>query len=485
MRGWLNSNWLDLLISILIAVIDVAIITPWIVLLLRSAGEESIDPMLPIGVGIIGVVSYWVARELLSQAWDLAAMRMASLGVWLGMIVIWFGLVFNAGISAPLELVDRLFSFETGALGLLFLGAVAWWRGLWLASTEDLYESEFVRAAVMRPVVLQALVLVVAALFWDNASSPIQAIAIYMIPLGFSACLIAATAIQIRTARLNIRAELDQRLPGRGWLLTGAGISGGILLLAALVAGTAGREAWQLLIWPFAQLLRGLSWLLDWIILGLALIGYFLLLPLFWVVQQLVEDAEQEDFTQETGGVLEPAEELPEQTDVIPEVVLQVLQWVAVAVIIGLVIWFGMRQLKRLQGKRRDEGEAEVRESMFSTEALLGDLKAMLSGLRHGWMSRRARFNLRSQPETVRDAYQHVIVHAGREGIPRDERESPRQYSSRLSASRPDLNDPIDDLTERYMRARYGDLTSDEDVRLAREDWEAIRQRLRRQRAKE
>jgi hypothetical protein len=483
LRGWLNSNWLDLLISVLVAIIDIAIIAPWILLLLISTGQDSMDPLVPIGAGVIGVISFWIARELLKQSWDLAAMRAVSLGAWLVMIIVWFGLVTDAGFAAPWRFIDNVFAFDRAAFGLLILGAIVWWRGLWLASTEDLFEPEFVRMAVVRTVVAQVSVLIVAGLFWETVSSPIQSLAVYMVPLGFAACLVAATAIQVRTARLNIRASEDQRLPGRGWLLAGGGIAGAILLLAALVAGTAGREAWQLAIWPIVQVLRGLNWLLDWIILGVALIGYMLLLPIFWLVSRLIEDAEEDDFVQEMAD--EPVfeqDELTGDSDLIPEPVLQVMQWVFVAVIVGLAIWFAMRQLKRLQQKQRDEGEAEIRESVFSSEALMSDLKSMLGGLRRGWMSRQARFNLRRQPETVRDAYQHVIVHAGRQGIPRDERETPRQYSTRLSQAEPDVHDPIDDLTERYIRARYGELTSDEDVQIAREDWDVIRQRLRRQR---
>jgi hypothetical protein len=486
LRGWLNSNWLDLLISVLVAVIDVAIIAPWLLLLLISTGQDSMNPLVPIGAGVIGVVSFWIARELLSKSWDLAAMRMASLGAWLAMIIVWYGLVTDAGFAAPLQLIDRLFAFETAALGLLLLGVAAWWRGLWLASTEDLFESEFVRTAVLRTVVAQVLVLIVSALFWAGDASPIHALAAFMIPLGFASCLVTATAIQVRTARLNIRAAADQRLPGRGWLMAGGGIAGAILLIASLIAATAGREAWQIVIWPIVQILRALNWVLDWIILAVALIGYVLLLPIFWLVSRLVEGAEEEDFVQDVAD--EPIfeqDELTGDSDLIPEPVLQVLQWVVVAVLIGLAIWFAMRQLKRLQRDKRDEGEAEVRESVFSSEALMSDLKSMLSGLRRGWTSRRARFNLRRQPESVRDAYQHVIVHAGRQGIPRDERESPRQYSTRLSEAEPDVHDPIDDLTERYLRARYGDLTSEEDIHIAREDWEAIRQRLRRKRDQE
>lgn len=483
MRAWLNSNWLDALISVLVAIIDVAILAPWIYLLLISTGEDSLNPLLPIGVGVIGVVSFWAGRELLSQSWDLAAVRMTSLGIWLAMIIVWFGLVTDAGIAAPLQLIDRLFAFETGALGLVILGAIGWWRGLWLASTDDLFESEFVRAALVRTVVAQTAVLIVAAIFSSDASSRIQSLAVYMVPLGFAACLITATAIQVRTARINIRAELDQRLPGRGWLAAGAGISGAILLIAALIAGTAGREAWQLVIWPLVQILRAANWVLDWIILAFALIGYLLLLPAFWLFSRLIQDAEQEDFVQETGGVLEPAAELNSGENFIPEPVMMVMQWVVVALIIGLVIWFGLRQLKRLQKKQKDEGEAELRESIFTRDALMSDISGFFAGLRRGLWNRQSRFNLQRRPETVRDAYQHVIVHGNRQGFGRQPQETPGEYATRLSRVEPDVSDPVDDLTDRYLRARYGDLSTDEDVQMAQEDWEAIRQRLRRKRS--
>jgi hypothetical protein len=486
LRGWLNSNWLDALITVLVAVIEIAILTPWILLLLLSTGETSLNPLVPIGAGVIGVVSFWVARELLSKEWDMAAMRMTSLGVWLAMLIVWFGLVTDAGLAAPFQLIDRLFSAESAAFGLLFLAGVAWWRGLWLASTEDVFEAEFIRSAMLRTVAAQGLVLIFSSFFWEEITSPVRSLAAYMIPLGFGACLIAATAVQIRGARLNIREQLDQRLPGRGWLAAGAGMAAGILLIAALIAGTAGREIWQIVIWPLSQLARGAGWVLDWIVLGLAVIGYFLLLPIFWLVQQLIADQEEEDHVQEFAD--EPVfefDDLTGQANFVPESVLQVMQWVVVAIVIGLVIWFAMRQLQRLQNRKRDQGETEVRESIWSRDAVMDDLGGFLQGLRGRIWSRRSRFNLRRRPDSVREAYQNVIVHAGRQGVPREPTESPGQFGSRLKTSEPGVSDPVDDLTERYLRARYGDLTSEEDIQIAREDWDAIRQRLRRQRTSE
>lgn len=481
MRGWLSSNWLEFLITVLIAVIDVAVVTPWILLLVVTLDGDGLSAIVPIGAGIIGVVSFWLARELLNRMWDLAAMRMLSLGAWLALLILWYGAVTGSGFAAPLHFIDNLLQFDGVAFGLVFLGGAAWWRGIWLAATEDLFASDFVRMAVMRTVIAHGGVLIVAAALSDPVTSEILSFATLMIPLGFGACLIVATAVQVRSARENIKPAPDQRRPGRGWLGAGAGITAAVLLIATFIAGTAGREIWQILLWPFIQVLHGLNWLLDWVILGFALVGYFLLLPLFWLFEQFVEEGQQEEFTRETGDALERPEQSPGQPDFIPETVLQVAQWAVAVVIVALVVWFALRQLKRMQDRMRRSEEGELRESMWSTDLLLSDLGAMLRGLRRDLWSRRPRFDLGRPPEDVRDAYQHVIVHGGREGIPRDDRESALRYSDRIKQTEPGVGDALDDLTERYLRARYGEETSDEDVQLSRADWDAIRQRLRRQ----
>jgi acetyltransferase-like isoleucine patch superfamily enzyme len=269
------------------------------------------------------------------------------------------------------------------------------------------------------------------------------------------------------------------------WLGAGAGIAGGILLVAGIIAGTAGREAWQLVLWPILLVLRGLNYLVDWIVLALALIAYIIFLPIFWVVQRLIQDRDEPDFVQETGEVLEPAAETPGPIEVLPDPVLQVLQWAIVAGIILFVIWFALRQLRKRQIAKSEDDEYEVRESVWSKDALMNDLSEMLRSLRPDWTRRRGGINLRRAPETVRDAYRYTLVHAGRQGYARVLNESPIRYSTRLKSTEPAVSDPLDDLTERYLRARYAEQTSEEDVQIAREDWEAIRERLRRQQNRE
>jgi hypothetical protein len=112
---------------------------------------------------------------------------------------------------------------------------------------------------------------------------------------------------------------------------------------------------------------------------------------------------------------------------------------------------------------------------------VMDDLGAMLRGLRPQWGRGRASVDLNQPPADVREAYRYSLVHAGRQGLPRDRRESPVRYLAKVRSTAPDVAEPFDDLTERYLRARYAEQTTDEDVASARQDWEAIRQRLRRQ----
>jgi hypothetical protein len=479
LRSWLNSNWLELLISVLVAAVEVAILAPWLAVVLGWADRGSLDPIVPAGAGLIGLVSFWSGRIFLASGWDMAASRMLSLGIWLAMLVVWYGIVAGAGIAAPFTLIDQLFRFDGLAFGLLLLGGLAWWRGLWLASTDDVFTADFTRATAMRAVVSLGLMLVVLAFVADAVAGMIFDVAVVAVPIGVVASLIAATAVQVRTARLQIREAPDQGRRGVGWLGAGTSIALFVLVIAGLLAGTAGREVWARLIWPFELAARGLEFVLFWLLLAMVYAMFMILYPFLWLARRLISPTDEvEPEPQEVAPPGLP--EFAEQTrEALPAFVGQALQVVVVLVLVSLIVWLALRSLRRYRALAGDEDEDEVRESVFSREAVLDDLGALFRSLRPRWTGRRrARIDLSGLPASVRDAYRYTLVLAGRQGQPRQPRETPTDYAARLEAGDATLTEPLDDLTRRYLRERYGERSDDADLAAARDDWDAIRQRL-------
>jgi hypothetical protein len=479
LRSWLSSNWLELLISTLVAAVEAAIIAPWLALLVGWGDGAGFEPALPVGAGLIGLASFWSGRIFLLSGWDMAASRMLSLGIWLVMLVVWFGVVAGAGLGAPLTFIDQLFQFDRLAFGLLLLGGVAWWRGLWLASTDDVFSADFTRATAIRMVASLGLALAVLGFVSGEVRSLVFDVAVVAVPVGVVCSLIAATAVQVRQARRQVRPLAEQGRGGVGWLGAGASIALLVLVVAGLLSGTAGREIWRRLVWPIEIAAGGLEFILTWTLLLLAYAVFMLLYPFLWLFRRLASPPEEETEAQEFAPAALP--KFAEQTqDALPAFVVQALQVAVVVAVVALIAWLALRSLRRYRALAGDEEQDEVRESVFSRDAMMDDLSALWRSMRPRWPGgdRRPRIDLDAPPATVRDAYRYVLVLAGRQGQPREPRETPTDYATRLEAGDATLTEPLDDLTHRYLRERYGDRSDDADRAAARDDWSAIRRRL-------
>ena len=81
---------------------------------------------------------------------------------------------------------------------------------------------------------------------------------------------------------------------------------------------------------------------------------------------------------------------------------------------------------------------------------------------------------LTREPTSVRDAYRYLTVLAARHGDARSPSETPSAFSSRMKETWSDVDPEIADLTDRYLRVRYGEFPDDPERDAARSDWRAI-----------
>jgi hypothetical protein len=126
--------------------------------------------------------------------------------------------------------------------------------------------------------------------------------------------------------------------------------------------------------------------------------------------------------------------------------------------------------MRRL-AERRDEGNQDERESLWSSGDLVQDLRdglrRALEGLRG--LGQRDGRGQRSA-ESIRKMYASVIDMAEEAGYPRDQAETPYEHRAVLYQAFPDGETAVDAITEAYVRVHYGEVPD------TREEMEQLRQ---------
>lgn len=470
MPSWLRSSWLELLLSLLVAAVEAATVAPLLQLL---AQPQSLLPV-PLGLALVGWSSFWVARRLLAGGWDIAAARGIGLGVWLLIVLVWFGIETGAGFATPLRLIDRLSAGESVAIVLVAAATVAWWRGASLGSDPDPFTVDLVRRVTLRGIVVVGAALVVAARASERTEQRVTDSAALALPIVLVGSLTAAAAAQVRATRRQAHSAGDRRA-GIGWLGGAAGVALAILLVALVVAGIASRDVWGQVRQPLDALLPALGTALFWILVAFAYLLFLIVLPLIWLVRLVANKSTGQP--SQAGSPAPPNIERFQQDahQAVPAALRVGLEFGLTAIVFVIVVWVVMRAVRRYRILERGGSVEEERESIWSRELVLSQLKGVLAGLQApARRNLQPPFDLATEPRDVRDAYQHLLVLAARQGTPRAPTETPVEYAMRLEVGWPELAPPVADLTSRYLLARYGEQFSEEDILQARDDWRRI-----------
>jgi len=468
LSAWLRSAWVDLLLSALVAAVEVAAIAPWLHLLAGMLGHPGATVPAPLGIALAGLVAFWSARGFLVSGWDIAAARLLSLGLWLALVIVWLGLA-GAGLAAPLTLIDGLASRDGAVYALLAVAGLAWWRGIALGVHPDPFPPGSARGLLERGVALLAVALIVAAATGGEAGRNALAAAATAVPVVLIGGLVAVAAAQERVVRARVREG------GAGWIGAGAALAVGIVLLALLLAGVAGPDVWRQVLRPFLLVFEALATGLIWVMTAVAYLFFLALTPLIWLVRALAGEREQPQEGQSPGPP--PLPEFQEQArNALPAFIGTALEILLIAGAIAVGVWLVLRTLRRFRPERTDQALDEVRESVWSRELALAQLRGWLQGLSAGRGGRRAgHYDLDTPPTSVREAYRHLLVLAARAGLPRRPTESPSDYAARAAEAWPSAGEPLADLTQRYQLARYADHETPTDLTHARAAWEALR----------
>ncbi len=472
----LRSNWLDLILTLLVVIAEAAMVAPWLYVLAGLGGHPSAAIPSPLGLAFVGLFSYWGARYFVTGGWDLSAARAMSVGTWLVLMIIWFGASFGYTVSAPWHFLDRLVAFDAAVVVMVIAGAVAWWHAISIASDPKPFTPEFARRLIWRGVLAAGAALILSWALGGVTQTRVGDSAAVAFPLMLVASLLAAGASQARTARAEIKSGAD---PVRVGLGTASGVTLGLILLAVAVAGLAGRHFWSQVTGPLRALEHVIGVVLYAVIYVVAYVFFLLLWPFFWLARLLAGNQipQPPQAQQQAGSVKDVTQNA---NAALPHFVTVALELLLLAAVVGVVFWLILRSMRRFRAAQEDEGVDEIHESVWSSDLAMNQLRSFLQGLggRRSGFGRKNVFDLNAEPADVRDAYRHLLVLADQQGQGRVANESASDYLNRLRVAWSTAGEPLDDLTLRYLAARYAEQSNDEDVSRARQDWNALRARF-------
>lgn len=173
---------------------------------------------------------------------------------------------------------------------------------------------------------------------------------------------------------------------------------------------------------------------------------------------------------------------------VIPIIVLSLLAIAAIA----LIVWFIGRQ-RVFAWEQRPRKTRETRESIWSWDLLLAQLRGMLWSLRAAIIACFARVRqaitlnigrtrmagMQELPVgTIREIYRALLKHAARQGYERRQSETPYEFKGQLNRNLPSLEAPMATITDAYVVARYSGIQPEEqEVTRIRTLWQEIASR--------
>jgi hypothetical protein len=354
-------------------------------------------------------------------------------------------------------MVESLFSlFNIVPPDLLapILVMVAWWRGIVASRQEADIDQIWYR---FRLGVLALLVYLIVAAF----GPPPEVTGLLFGFFFFGLMSVALARI------LELGGIHSSSLGSRQWVSVLAGAILGSLALALLASLLFSRGAVRAVLGWFRPLVRLVEVLLWYVVSALA----YLIWPLLEMLLNFARSVSGEQLGIFLSPLMSPLvtpEEIAEQAT--REYGLSAFcKGTAVVLIVVGGLYLVSVAIRRLAA-RRDEGNQDERESLWSSGDLVKDLqdglRRALEGLRN--LGRRETRGQRSAA-TIRKMYASVVDMAEEAGYPRELAETPYEHREILYQAFPGGESAVDAITEAYVRVHYGEVPD------TREEMEQLR----------
>jgi len=417
------------------------------------------------------LVAFALARSVLAATRDPVWMRALAVLGWLAWTLGWW--TGRAGeLAAAGAFLPALVRLEAGALGLLLLSALIWWRALALASEPWPFQGDYLRWAVARDVVLLIGVTLAALASGGPAAQAVWAVLSWGAPLLVLLRLLTAALVQAQAVR---RAYAGAVAAGP-WVLRSLAVAAGALAVGALLSLLAGPAVWPHIARPVEWLLTLLVSVLVTVTVAFAVIVWTALRFVVWALRAIAG-----------GGEPGPPPSLPTLPELtrpeqaarhlpIPPWVIDALAGLVGIALLAILILSLARAFRRYRALAEETAATERRERVS-----LGTVRDLLPRLR--WPTRPAmRVRTFLRPTDVRSAYRAALMLLARQGVVRGPSETPSELAQRVVSAYPAIASPWIDLTARYLWSRYGERESQDDRQAALADWQELERTLSDQR---
>jgi len=277
--------------------------------------------------------------------------------------------------------------------------------------------------------------------------------------------------------QLEIAPAVAQRWRRTTWLL-----AGGAIVLALMLGGTVSNVPAPPPLIPVLNLLLGLLVLITWLIIGLVSL---LLLPLAWLISLLRGDETAPPAPRFVPPQLPPVEQVTADRPLLPALIF----WGCIVLLLTLAVLRYLQQrsdvralLNRWRGWR---WLAALWRRAASDLRGWGELA--LDQLQRLRRPRRSipvqRAPVRGTRAQLRALYRRMVRLGTRRGVQYGVSQTPYEWSSRLRAEMPTIDEEAQGLTDAYVAAEYGPvLPNNTELRQARRWWRHIERVLGRRR---
>ena len=427
-------------------------------------GIEAPELALPLlAVLALILAAFYVARFL--QHLDLPLAILRGIGVGLGGLCIFIAIRVAFADSAGVYHQALLMRAQVLAAAI---GVVLWWRGARLAQKEVTFDTVL---ASLRMGIL-ALVFAIAMEGLRPGPKTVAGIILPFFAFGLMALALGHWA--------RVGKDWSATLQGR-WVGIVIAAIAVVIVVGILLSLLTSEQAWNVGL----HLPGGIGRLLDRAFSIIFTPVEYLVKLISWFITRFIRLPLSSEGSEETTGAFEDMfEEARKHIKPLPDWALVTLKWAFIVLICG---WLG-RWLAHLFGPliaRGRQAKEEIRESVFSKEALRQDLDSLVQGLLSRLRRRKQTPLTRSLVGLTGEAWDNIravlqlyldlLSLATSRGFARKNWQTPLELQVGLENIFPSRE--VERITLAFTRARYGQYPpTNEQLEKLRQDWQSIRE---------
>jgi len=415
---------------------------------------------------IVIVISLVITRIFIQQKMPMYAIQIIIIGSGFLTMLFVLGIEYTDGytflsgqwFSHTFEVLGDTFSHPGTVVVAIPAVIYLWWRGISIGqSTIDFRD-------IYRPFITGMIVLIVLIIIWQISQTANKAIGlgseIGIDVIGFFFFGLLAIAItHLYHMRSSMPKEEARLTSVWRWVPVMLGVIGGMIVISFFIASSISPDFIDTLANAGKTVLEWVGKILGYIAIPIIYIVQGFVWVIKWIISLLTGGGQQEQG--EIGQML-PPEFQSQQSAELPPIVGEIIKWLVLAVIIGLVIFFLAKAISRYRARRAQEEIDEVRESLGGWRNFRDDLSLFLKNLRNRFRRKPAApahvFDEDAAgPFDIREIFRHLQWESARSGIPRRGHETATEYAKHIEHMAPDSRLPLGDLTRMYERVRYGE----------------------------